>query len=57
MNLRIALEELVRRLDDLALQPGADIEYHSTFNRAPRAVPITFRPGPRLETRASEPPR
>ncbi len=57
MNLRIALEALLPRLVDLALQPDADIEYHSTFNRAPRAVPITFRPGPRLGPRAPEPPR
>jgi cytochrome P450 len=42
MNLRIALEELTRRLADFRLQPGADVEFHSTFNRAPRAVPITF---------------
>jgi cytochrome P450 len=47
MNLRIALEELLPRLTDLALQPGAEIEFHSTFNRAPRAVPITYSPGRR----------
>jgi cytochrome P450 len=43
LNLRIALEELLPRLHDLRLQDGADIEYHSTFNRAPLSVPITFR--------------
>ncbi|TCJ31341.1 MULTISPECIES: cytochrome P450 [unclassified Parafrankia] len=48
MNLRIALEEIVTRLVDVRLQPGADIDYHSTFNRAPQSVPITFTPGPRL---------
>jgi cytochrome P450 len=48
MNLRIAVEEIVRRLTDIRLQPGADIDYHSTFNRAPLTVPITFAPGPRL---------
>jgi cytochrome P450 len=42
MNLRIAPEEIVRRLGDLKLQPGAGIEFHSTFNRAPLSVPITF---------------
>lgn len=47
MNLRVALEEIVIRLDDLRLQDGADIEFHSTFNRAPRSVPITFTPGRR----------
>ncbi len=45
MNLRIALEELLPRLHDIELQDGADIEYHSTFNRAPLTVPITFTPG------------
>ena len=47
MNLRVALEELVRRVTDVRLQPGADVEFHSTFNRAPLTVPITFAPGPR----------
>jgi cytochrome P450 len=45
MNLRIALEELTRRLIDVKLAPGADIDFHSTFNRAPLSVPITFEPG------------
>ena len=44
MNLRVALGELVRRLEDVKLQPGADIDFHSTFNRAPLSVPITFTP-------------
>ena len=44
MNLRVALEELLRRLHDIRLQPGADIQFHSTFNRAPLSVPITFTP-------------
>lgn len=48
MNLRVALEELLPRLDDLRLQEGADIRFHSTFNRAPLSVPIRFRPGRRL---------
>jgi cytochrome P450 len=47
MNLRIAFAELVRRLDGIELQPGADVDFHSTFNRAPLTVPITFTPGPR----------
>lgn len=47
MNLRVALEEIARRLRDVKLQPGADIGWHSTFNRAPLSVPITFTPGPR----------
>jgi cytochrome P450 len=48
MNLRIALDELLPRLHDLQLQADADVHFHSTFNRAPRAVPITFTPGPRV---------
>jgi cytochrome P450 len=45
LNLRVALEELTRRLGDFSLDlpPGGRIEYHSTFNRAPETVPITFR--------------
>jgi cytochrome P450 len=48
MNLKVALEELVPRLHDLALAPDADIHFHSSFNRAPLTVPITFTPGPRV---------
>jgi cytochrome P450 len=44
MNLRIALEELLRRLDRFELQDGARIDWNSTFNRAPISVPITFTP-------------
>jgi len=44
MNLRIALEEIVSRLHGIKLQDGAEIEFHTTFNRAPLSVPITFRP-------------
>jgi cytochrome P450 len=46
MNLRVALDAVARRLRDVKLQPGAEIDYHSTFNRAPLSVPITFTPGP-----------
>ena len=49
MNLRVAIGEVVRRLHDIKLQPGADIDFHSTFNRAPLSVPITFTPGERAE--------
>ena len=48
LNLRVALEELVRRLDDVQLQEGAEpIPFHSALNRAPLTVPITFTPGSR----------
>ncbi|HEX5945615.1 MAG TPA: cytochrome P450 [Acidimicrobiales bacterium] len=52
MNLRIALEELLRRLHDVRLAEGARIEYHSVLNRSPHSVPITFTPGPRITTPA-----
>ena len=43
LNLRVALEELVRRLDDVRLQDDAEpIHFHSVLNRAPLTVPITF---------------
>ncbi|CAO5154349.1 Cytochrome P450 [Frankia sp. AiPs1] len=48
MNLRIAIEEVLRRLEDLELQPDAQVDFLSTFNRAPLSVPITFTPGPRV---------
>jgi cytochrome P450 len=54
MNLRVALDELLERLDPLELQDNADIHYHSTFTRAPLAVPITFAPGPRLGAPAAQ---
>jgi cytochrome P450 len=44
MNLRIALEELVARLDDLRLDDTAGpVHHHQVLNRSPVAVPITFR--------------
>ncbi len=48
MNLRIALGELLKRLDSLQLQSGIEIHFHPTVNRAPVAVPITFTPGRRV---------
>ena len=44
MNLRIAVEELLRRLDDIRLANGAQIRYHAGLTRSPLAVPITFTP-------------
>jgi cytochrome P450 len=49
MNLRIAVGELVRRLHDIRLADGAEpIRFNSAYSRSPKAVPITFTPGPRL---------
>jgi cytochrome P450 len=48
LNLRVALEELTRRLGDLRFRDGADISYHAGLTRSPLALPITFTPGPRI---------
>ena len=48
LNLRIALDEIVRRMDDIRLQDGADVHYHSTSTRSPLSLPIAFRPGERM---------
>jgi cytochrome P450 len=45
MNLRVALEELLDRLQDIRLADGAEIHYHTTFTRSPLEVPVTFAPG------------
>ena len=49
LNLRVALEELLARVDDVALQPGVEpMHFHSALEpRSPLACPITFTPGPR----------
>jgi cytochrome P450 len=45
MNLRIAVHELVQRLEDIRLQAGAEpLPFHSALNRSPLRVPITFMP-------------
>jgi cytochrome P450 len=55
LNLRVALEELLPRLENIALQPGVEpLHFHSALNRAPLSVPITFTPGPR-RVRTGEP--
>ena len=47
--MRIALAEIVVRFQDLKIEDGATVHYHTTFTRAPAAIPITFIPGPRLD--------
>jgi cytochrome P450 len=48
MNMRIAVGELVRRLDDIQLADDAEpIRFNSAYSRSPKAVPITFTPGVR----------
>jgi cytochrome P450 len=48
LNLRVALEELIRRLGDIRVRDGADIHYHAGLTRSPLTLPITFTPGPRF---------
>lgn len=48
LNLRVALEEVLRRLDDIKLQDGFEVSYHSTLTRSPHGLPLTFTPGPRI---------
>lgn len=49
LNLRIAVGELVRRLDDVTLTvPEESIPFHSALNRSPLSLPISFTPGPAL---------
>jgi cytochrome P450 len=48
LNLRIGLQESLRRLHDIRLQDGAEIHYHSTTTRSPLTLPIAFTPGARL---------
>ncbi|KPM51072.1 cytochrome P450 [Frankia sp. R43] len=42
LNMRIALEELLRRMVDFRLRDDAEIHYHTTLTRAPLTLPITF---------------
>ncbi len=45
LNLRIALEELLGRLDDIELAvPVDELDFHTAFNRRPQAVPLRFTP-------------
>jgi cytochrome P450 len=47
LNLRVALEEILDRLRDVALPADFEIAYHSTVTRSPLTLPLTFTPGPR----------
>jgi len=49
LNLRIALEELTKRLTDIKIPEAAKpIHFHTVLSRTPLSVPITFTPGARL---------
>jgi cytochrome P450 len=47
-NIRIALEEVLSRMDNIALAEEADIHFHAGMTRSPLTLPITFTPAPRL---------
>jgi cytochrome P450 len=54
LNLQIAVEEVVNRLDNIQMQDGMEpLEFHCALNRAPLTVPITFTPGPRIGSPAA----
>jgi cytochrome P450 len=55
LNLRVALEELLRRLHDIRLAPGTDIHYHAGLTRSPLTLPITFTPAPPTPERNAAP--
>jgi cytochrome P450 len=59
-NLRIAWEEILRRMPDLRLDQAAleghPIHYHPGLTRSPLTLPITFTPGPREGRPGGEPP-
>lgn len=43
LNLRLAVHEIVQRLGDIRLRPGAEpLPFHSALNRSPLSVPIVF---------------
>ena len=44
MNLRVALEELLARMDNIQITPDAHIHYHAGLTRSPLTLPITFTP-------------
>lgn len=45
LNLRLAVDEIVQRLADIRLAPGAEpLPFHSALNRSPLSVPIVFTP-------------
>ena len=45
MNLRVAVHEIVQRLGDLRVAPGAEpLPFHSALNRSPLSVPVVFTP-------------
>jgi cytochrome P450 len=48
MNLRIALEELLTRMGEFGITPGAEPTRHPTPVWGLTSLPLSFKPGPRL---------
>ncbi|NKQ54429.1 cytochrome P450 [Amycolatopsis sp. K13G38] len=42
LNLRVALEETLRRMDDIALADDTEVRFHAGLTRSPLALPIVF---------------
>jgi cytochrome P450 len=42
MELRVAIEEWLRRIPEFALEPGADVNWSRGLVRGPRSVPVRF---------------
>jgi cytochrome P450 len=49
LQVRVALEQLLRRLVDFAVPEGAHVEYVGAFQRGPASIPLRFVPGTRVE--------
>jgi cytochrome P450 len=52
LNLRVALEELTRRLNNVSMTvPEEAVPFHSALNRSPLSLPIRFEPGAKVGRR------
>ena len=48
MNLRVMLDEVLRRLPDFHLEEGTELQLQGAFTRGFTSLPVAFTPGPRL---------
>jgi cytochrome P450 len=46
LELAVSVEEIVRRMPDLAIAPGDEVVFRQGLNRAPQRVPLVFTPTP-----------
>jgi cytochrome P450 len=51
-NIKIVLEECLRRMQDIRLAEGAEINFHAGLTRTVLKLPLTFTPGPREGSQA-----